>query len=115
MAMRFNLTPIHPINDVIETFVTQAQTQLEVNARTQKVFPNEIYLGFSKVNAFRKAKAKGERLKVKAKGEQVMQPEAKPNLSFFFQLNNWLHRKNEYYYGYRSQGINFLLGVTYKF
>ena len=62
-----------------------------------------------------KAKAKGERLKVKAKGEQVMQPEAKPNLSFFFQLNNWLHRKNEYYYGYRSQGINFLLGVTYKF
>ena len=60
-------------------------------------------------------KVKGERVKVKAKGEQVLSPEPKPNLTFFFQLNNWLHRKNEYLYGYRSQGINFLLGATYRF
>ena len=45
----------------------------------------------------------------------VLRPEPKPNLTLFFQLNNWLHHKNEYYYGYRSQGINFLLGATYRF
>ena len=45
----------------------------------------------------------------------VSRPESKPNLSFFFQLNNWLHRKNEIYYGYRSQGINCLAGVTFRF
>ena len=60
-------------------------------------------------------KVKGERLTVKDDGEQILRPEPKPNLTLFFQLNNWLHRKNEVYYGYRSQGINFLLGATYRF
>jgi len=55
---------------------------------------------------------KGERLK--ANGESL-KPMPKPNLTLFFQLNNWLHRKNEILYGYRSQGINFLLGATYRF
>ena len=45
----------------------------------------------------------------------VLRPEPKPNFSLFLQLNNWLHRKNEIYYGYRSQGINFLLGATFRF
>ena len=45
----------------------------------------------------------------------VVRPLPQPNLTFFFQLNNWLHRKNDIYYGYRSQGINFLLGATFKF
>lgn len=53
--------------------------------------------------------------KVKTNGEQVLKPEPRPNLTFFFQLNNWLHRKNDIYYGYRSQGINFLLGATFRF
>ena len=57
---------------------------------------------------------KGERLTVSGDGS-VLRPEPKPNLSFFFQLNNWLHRKNDIFYGYRSQGINFLLGATYRF
>ena len=52
--------------------------------------------------------------KVSSEG-QTLRPEQKPNLVLFFQLNNWLHRKNEIYYGYRSQGINFLLGATYRF
>ena len=52
---------------------------------------------------------------IREKGEQVLRPEPQPNLVFFFQLNNWLHRKNEFYYGYRSQGINFLLGATFRF
>lgn len=52
---------------------------------------------------------------VRESGEQVLRPEPEPNLVFFFQLNNWLHRKNEFYYGYRSQGINFLLGATFRF
>ena len=56
----------------------------------------------------------GGRMKMKGEG-QVLRPEQKPNLILFFQLNNWLHRKNDIYYGYRSQGINFLLGATYRF
>lgn len=45
----------------------------------------------------------------------ILRPEPKPNLTLFCQLNNWLHRKNEIYYGYRSQGINFLIGATFRF
>ena len=61
-------------------------------------------------------KAKGASgLEIREDHAQVLRPEPKPNLSLFFQLNNWLHRKNEIYYGYRSQGINFLLGATYRF
>ena len=47
--------------------------------------------------------------------DMVLRPETKPNLTIFFQLNNWLHRKNDIYYGYRSQGINCLMGVTFRF
>ena len=50
-----------------------------------------------------------------SEGGQILRPEPKPNLTLFVQLNNWLHRKNEIYYGYRSQGINCLMGVTYRF
>ena len=58
---------------------------------------------------------KGERLKVKGESGSTLRPEQKPNLILFAQLNNWLHRKNDIYYGYRSQGINCLIGVTYRF
>ena len=58
---------------------------------------------------------KGEKLELKGERGTTLRPEPQPNLSFFFQLNNWLHRKNEIYYGYRSQGINFLLGATFRF
>ena len=57
-------------------------------------------------------KAKSQELKANS---QTLRPEPKPNLTLFFQLNNWLHRKNDFYYGYRSQGINFLAGVTFRF
>lgn len=60
-------------------------------------------------------KSKSAKVRVKEAGELAIKPEPQPNLSFFFQLNNWLHYKNEYLYGYRSQGINFLLGATYRF
>ena len=45
----------------------------------------------------------------------TLRPETKPNLTLFVQVNNWLHRKNEIYYGYRSIGINCLAGVTFRF
>ena len=51
----------------------------------------------------------------KSETGMTLRPEPQPNLTFFFQLNNWLHRKNEVYYGYRSQGINCLAGVTFRF
>ena len=59
-------------------------------------------------------KVKNESTKGKT-NNNALRPEPQPNLTLFFQLNNWLHRKNEIYYGYRSQGINFLLGATYRF
>ncbi len=36
-------------------------------------------------------------------------------LSVYLQLNDYLNRKDEIFYGYHSQGIHFLLGVRYKF
>ncbi|MCR5049888.1 MAG: hypothetical protein K6A36_02255 [Paludibacteraceae bacterium] len=44
-----------------------------------------------------------------------MRPAPQPNLSLFFQLNNFINRKNDILYGYTSEGINFLLGATFKF
>ncbi len=38
-----------------------------------------------------------------------------PNLAVFFQLNNYIHRRNDLWYGYQTEGINFLVGVTYRF
>lgn len=36
-------------------------------------------------------------------------------LTTYLQLNNYLNRHNDIYYGYQSQGFNFLLGVKYLF
>ncbi len=36
-------------------------------------------------------------------------------LSCYLQLNNYIHRKHDCFYGYQSQGINFLAGVTWSF
>ena len=33
----------------------------------------------------------------------------------YVQLNDYLHRKNDIFYGYQAQGCHFLLGVRYKF
>ena len=52
---------------------------------------------------------------MRADGGTNLHPAPQPNLTLFFQLNNWLHRKNDIYYGYKSEGINFLLGATFKF
>ena len=57
----------------------------------------------------------GKEKKTASPDSGVLKPEPKPNLTLFFELENWLHHKNEYYYGYRSQGISFLLGATYRF
>lgn len=48
-------------------------------------------------------------------GGTTVRPEPQPNLTLFFELNNFIHRKNDIYYGYQSQGINFRLGAIYKF
>ena len=36
-------------------------------------------------------------------------------LTTYLQLNNYLNRHNDIYYGYQSQGIHFLFGVKYLF
>ena len=58
---------------------------------------------------------KGDRLKVKGDGEQILRPEPKPNLTLFVHLENFIHRKNEIYYGFHSHGISALIGASYRF
>ncbi len=36
-------------------------------------------------------------------------------LSCYLQVNNYLHRKHDIFYGYQSNGINFLAGITWSF
>ena len=73
----------------------------------------------------------GKRIALATDGEHILKPTVQlnlglqyemwigkvkqPNLTLFFQLNNWLHYKNDIFYGYQSEGINFLLGATYRF
>lgn len=57
----------------------------------------------------------GKAAHAEAQSGTTLRPEQKPNLTLFLQINNWLHRKNDIFYGYRSQGINFLMGATYRF
>jgi hypothetical protein len=57
----------------------------------------------------------GKAAKALKKDGIVLSPEPQPNLTLFFELNNFIHRKNDIYYGYQSQGINFRLGAIYKF
>ena len=33
----------------------------------------------------------------------------------YLQINDYINRKNDIFYGYKTQGIHFLLGVKYKF
>ena len=33
----------------------------------------------------------------------------------YAELNDYLNRKDPFFYGYESQGIHFLVGVKYKF
>lgn len=55
----------------------------------------------------------------KANGESSatlpLSPEPKPNLTIFAQINNFIHYKNDLYYGYTAPGINCLVGVTFRF
>lgn len=36
-------------------------------------------------------------------------------LSAYFELNNYLHRKHDYVYGYQTQGINYMAGISWTF
>ena len=36
-------------------------------------------------------------------------------LSVYLQLNNYLHRKHEVFYGYQTQGINYMAGLSWTF
>ena len=47
--------------------------------------------------------------------ELPLRPETRPNLTLFAQVNNFIHYKNDLYYGYTSEGINFLVGATFRF
>ena len=66
----------------------------------------------------------GKRLALTTIGTKTLKPTVILNLgcqyeqdnwTTFLQLNNYIHRHNDIYYGYQSEGINFLLGGSYKF
>lgn len=66
----------------------------------------------------------GKRLALTTIGTKTLKPTVQLNLgcqyeqdnwTAFLQLNNYIHRHNDIYYGYQSEGINFLLGGSYKF
>lgn len=54
---RYNYSAF-PINKVIADFIWQANSQLQANLRTQKVWPTEVYPGYAKKNAANKARGR---------------------------------------------------------
>jgi hypothetical protein len=67
----------------------------------------------------------GNRLAHTTQGDQSIAPIISLNIGgqyavnrwlvAYLQLNDYLHRRSEYFYGYHSQGIHFLAGVKFKF
>lgn len=67
----------------------------------------------------------GSRLAHTTQGDQTLAPIILLNIGgqyavnrwlvAYLQLNDYLHRRSEYFYGYHSQGIHFLAGVKFKF
>ena len=67
----------------------------------------------------------GSRLAHTTQGDQSIAPIISLNIGgqyavnrwlvAYLQLNDYLHRRSEYFYGYHSQGIHFLAGVKFKF
>ena len=67
----------------------------------------------------------GSRLAQTTQGDQTLVPIISLNIGgqyavnrwlvAYLQLNDYLHRRSEYFYGYHSQGIHFLAGVKFKF
>ena len=67
----------------------------------------------------------GSRLAQTTQGDQTLAPIISLNIGgqyavnrwlvAYLQLNDYLHRRSEYFYGYHSQGIHFLAGVKFKF
>jgi len=52
--MENNIKPIPPLGEVINTYAKQSATQLEVNYRTQHVWPTEVYSGYRAINEMRR-------------------------------------------------------------
>ena len=67
----------------------------------------------------------GSRLAQTTQGDQTLAPIISLNIGgqyavnrwlvAYLQLNDYLHRRSEYFYGYHTQGIHFLAGVKFKF
>ena len=67
----------------------------------------------------------GSRTALTSQGEQTLRPTIALNIGCsysvnrwllaYVQLNDYLHRKNDIFYGYQAQGCHFLLGIKYKF
>ena len=67
----------------------------------------------------------GKSIAQTSQGDQIKKPHISLNIGGQYTFNNWLHvylqlnnylnRKNDIFYGYQSQGCHFLLGVKYKF
>lgn len=52
--MESSIKEIPPLNEVIDTYAKQAITTLEMNYRTQHIWPTEVYPGYSAINEKRR-------------------------------------------------------------
>jgi hypothetical protein len=67
----------------------------------------------------------GRRLAATSQGDMTLRPTISLHIGgqyainrwlvVYAQLNDYLNRKDSFFYGYESQGIHFLVGVKYKF
>lgn len=54
MTMESNIKPVPPLKEVINSFAKQSASQLEINYRTQHVWPTEVYPGYRAINEKRR-------------------------------------------------------------
>ena len=79
----------------------------------------------SQISTYSDNRFAGARIVATSTGDKEIKPMVNLNigaqydcnkqLSVYMELSDYLNRKDEIFYGYKSQGIHFLLGVKYRF
>lgn len=89
--MESNIRPIPPLREVINTFAKQSETQLEINYRTQHVWPTEVYPGYSAINEMRRRRKQWHSTGEGARSFSYVVNGANPdNIIVIFSFNDYL-------------------------
>ena len=92
----------------------------------QKNYRNDVYVKIdNKWSCYSENYFAGKRIASTTLGDIQLKPTIELNLgaqytinnwlNVYVQLNNFLNRKNDIFYGYQAQGCHFIGGVKYKF